>query len=170
MNGDGGDQHSIFIRYQAYMEYPSWRRDSKRIAVSYGPLTTYDGQIVWMDPDGSNHVVLNRIYLSGPTDFTMPQWGANTGQYGASGVAWLWYTKIQYVFYNNQWYVDSSVIRRGMQDSSAWMGGDKLIDDTEVTTSGFDMIPSVAVTDMVPPQSAIKGMPEYSRGSVSVQV
>ncbi len=106
MDGDGGGQHPIYGP-QPYLEYPSWKRNSSRIALSFGPTDSIDGNILWMDPDGTNVVVLQRPNFAPPSDFTMPQWGTNNGWYGPSGAAWMWFTTDQICSqHGGKWYVD----------------------------------------------------------------
>ncbi|MBP7964078.1 MAG: PD40 domain-containing protein [Caldilineaceae bacterium] len=169
MNGDGGGQHPVFGP-QPYLEYPSWKRNSSRIAVSFGSFDKIDGNILWMNPDGTGVVVLQSLYPDTNVDVTMPQWGPNNGWYGPSGAAWMWYSTIKYVEYGGKWYMDWSYISKGLNDPLFWLGASILDNITGVGNSSYDMMPSVELTDVMPPQSTVKALPEYSQGTANIQI
>ncbi len=169
MNGDGQDQRPIYGP-QPYLEYPAWKRNSSRIAASFGSSDKIDGNILWMNPDGTGVVVLQSLYRDTNVDLTMPQWGANNGWYGPSGAAWMWYTTIKYVEHGGKWYMDRSYINKGLNDPLFWMGASILDNIVGVAYSGYDMMPSVELTDVTPPQSTVKAMPAYSRDTVNVEI
>ncbi len=173
MNGDGGNQHAIKSSAVPF-EYPSWRWDSNRVAVAFTAADGTWANFKWMNPDGTEQIIFRVPHNSPLTHFTAPEWGALHLRDGRNynDETWLWYTEIHLVSYENQLYLNWSRIRRGtiMRDGYMGLGEDKMENEGVVIDSGYDMNPSIGYTDLIPPQSSIKTMPEYSDRWISIQV
>lgn len=143
MNADGSNQQQLSFGLN-YPAYPDWSPDGSRIVLNddYNNDGWLDLAIINADGTGLVHPL-----------------GASPGNYDRLAPTWsphgqaVAFARIQYIYYQGNWYwVDAYIYGLDVSDGSSYM----LVD------AGYDWWPDWQPTEIVPPQTQVGGLPQWS--------
>ena len=152
MDPDGSNVRALTPALR-FLQHPSWSKEGDLIAFDYDSNLDGWNDLAYMNADGSNLTAV--LFGSYHLDY-------NAGTWPMIGNYDLLYTRIRYVLYDGQLYINESCLGRYGLD---YGNGGCFIN------SYWDFYPDTAMSDITTPETHVEALPAYTRvGNIPVTV
>lgn len=148
MNADGSNPYPLTSSLR-FLEHPAWSPDGTRLAFDYDADGDGWNELAVIGADGTGLWTMLDTYQQ-QVDVWMGSWSPDG--------KWMVFSRVEYVVQNNQLFIGKAYIERF---PLGWP-------IERIVATGYDLLPDWQTADALPPTSAVKRLPPYSRSALYV--